>query len=524
VKEELVPYLDGKPILDTEQAIALFHEGAPLEFREMREGRIKWTPLSVFNLLVPPGVSHERDFAREGVVRPVLLETVKAQYPAAADLKEDNDIASLMGLSSNDENISGRGPDSDGGTPKQRLRGYVWLYTVFENPCPKYPQGRTVVMGGQKRKMLEVKSGLPCKRPNGDGFSGIGYFHWWRVTGRFWSRGLVEVMEDGQRRFNKRATQNGKIIDRGMPKVFIKEDSIRNWPTGLPQEVVELSPGSEKPEFFSGVGPGEWMWKDLEQVEADLSHATGIYGPSRGENPQNVDTYSQLALIAENDQTKRQPIYKEHRAAVVRLVEAATYDIRTYWGSEKKILVTSDDQDQVSSMVFDSTKIPAFFIVRGAKGPGKPRSQGAMLQLVNDLKNAALEAQLFVGPEWLEWYRSSLEAGQPLDFPEIPSSQAADLAEIENHQMLEGNELPAMYYDPIEVHVPLHRLAQDQARQAGNADAYNLIEQHILNHQEIASQMQAMLAEQGGGNLAVDPDAPPQSVPEPELEPTEPGA
>lgn len=518
IREELVPYHDGKPVLNTEEAIRLYDEGAPLEFKPLREGRMCWDVLSPFNMLVPPGVPHEKDFPREGVVRPVLLDEVKDQYPEAADLKEDVDIASLMGLSSTAENQMGRGPDNEfGDGRKQKLRGHVWLYTVYERPCPRYPEGQTVVMGGAKRKLLEVKPGLPHRAANGEPSASVGYLHWWRVTGRFWSRGLVESMQDGQRRYNKRATQNGKIIDRAMPKVFVQEDGVRNWPTGLPMEVIELGPQIPKPEFHQGLGPGDWMWKDLEQIDGDLAHATGIYGPSKGENPENVTTYSQLALIAENDQTKRRPIYQEHRAAIARLVEAAVHDIRVYWGRDKKILVTENDEEMVSSMIFDATRIPDTFIVRPAKGAARPRSQAAMLQLINDLKVAAIEAGIYQGPEWADWYRSSMEAGDPLDFPEVPASQQTELAELENHMLLEGDSPRVAYYDNAAVHVPIHRLAQDQARLTGDMETFVRIEEHVAEHQRMEMANQQQIASLGGGTLPADPEMSPQEVPEPEM-------
>jgi hypothetical protein len=64
VKQDQVPFMDGKPLLDPEQARAHVAEmasaGATADIRSIHEGRIRWEVLSPFNILVPPGVEHER--------------------------------------------------------------------------------------------------------------------------------------------------------------------------------------------------------------------------------------------------------------------------------------------------------------------------------------------------------------------------------------------------------------------------------------------------------------------------------
>ena len=523
------PHIDGRPVYGDEavQAVSEAVEaGRTLEHRDVREGQIVWEHLSPFNLLVPPGIPHEKDFPWEVVVRPVLLDEVQALYPAAAGLVEDRDIMSLYGIDVLTESSHARGyPDVPGSGQQQRLKGYVWLFTGYERPCRKYPKGQTVVLAGADRKLLEMTDKLPYVSPSGERRPGIAYFHWWRQGARFWSRGLVEAMMDGQRRLNRRTTQVVKTIDRGQPKVFVTEDSIRRWPTGMPLEVVELAAGAQvqRPDFFPGIGPGDWMYRDMEQIDGDLAHATGFYGPSRGENPENVTTYSQLALIAENDQTKREPIYDEHKESERLLVEDTVYDIRTYWGPEKRVLVTEDDEDLFRAEVFNATTLPDpeqspdFYRVKVASGSAKPRTQGAMLQLVVDLKTAALESGVFQGPEWLAWFRDSMEAGQPLDFPEVASSEQAELAELENHLLLEGETVPVFYFQPAEVHIPIHRHAQTQALLTGDAAAYDAIEQHVLLHLQAGQENAMRIAQEGGGTMTTDEQAAPQPVPEPEF-------
>src|SRR5262249_17476189 len=154
--------------------------------------------------------------------------------------------------------------------------------------------------------------------------------------------------------------------------VFVERDSEALNRKGVPAEYVELGPQERTPIISQGIAPGTWMQADVLALRDDVTHATGIKGASLGENPANVSTYSQLALINENDQAKRQTIIYERKRAIAHLVEDSVYDIRTYWGDSRQVLLEGDE-DHVESAMFNATKIPPFFIVRVPKGTAKPR-------------------------------------------------------------------------------------------------------------------------------------------------------
>lgn len=493
-----IPHVGGLPVLDPEQARELLGAGPreDVEMRPIRQGRIVWETLSAFNLIVPPGIPNEADFPWECVVRPALLENVKAEYGAAADdLKEDTDIGSLHGISSNDSTGSVTiGPEGSQGS---KLKGHVWLFTYYERQSPKYPRGRVMVFGSNKMKPLSVSEKLPYVSPSGDPISGISYFHWWRVTGRFWSRGLVEAMKDPQRIVNKRRTQINDIIDRGLPAVFVERNSQAKERKGLAVELIEIEPNERAPIEFKGISPGEWMYHDVQEMRVDIEHATGIRGPRLGENPVNVTTYAQLALLNENDQVKRQSILTEHKAAIGKLIEASVYDMRTYWGSERVLTVVGEDE-MAESVAFNATRIPPFFIVKVAKGATKPRSQAAELKKIEDIWNAAVATSAYMESphDWVEWLKDSLEQGQALDLPEGGADAHADKAELENSLLLAGQQIIAKYYDPHGVHIPIHREAEIEAELAGDVQLWASIEEHIQSHvlmaQQTAQIMQSM--------------------------------
>lgn len=531
-----LPHMDGRPVHSPEEQAGLvdqFTQGPipGVEMKPVRRGAIRWEPLSVFNLLVPPGVNHELFFPWECVIRPTLLADVKSEYgDLAAELKEDTDIGSLLGLDLNAESGTANtafGPDD---RRAGRLRDHVWLFTYLERPSLAYPQGRTITLATNKMQVVRVEDRLPYEAPDGTYRSGIAYFHWWRVSGRFYSRGLVDVMKDIQRSFNKRRNQTHEIIDRGMPIVFVEKGSAATERQGLAAEIVELGPSERQPVPFQGFGPGDWMWRDLEAMRDDLEHATGLRGPRLGDNPANVTTYGQLAILNENEQVKRQPIIREHKLAINQLVEDSVYDMRTYWGPERHLALAGDD-DRADVQVFDATKIPSFFVVKTAKGSAKPRSQAAELKKIEDIWKASLESMAVASDPhaWVEWYKESLEAGQALPLPSVHSDDQQEKAKLENHLMLLGQPVPVQYYDPHDVHIRIHRTAQIESELAGDENAWATIEDHVQEHvmigaQQMAEMMEAQEAmqpqpqpgEEGEPGGAPGESAQPEASPEPE--------
>lgn len=489
-----VPFQNGKPVLNVQQATELLGNGPrpDVQMQPIQEGRICWDALSAFNLIVPPGITHERHLPWECVVRPTLLSEVQDLYPAAMGMREDGDIGTGLGVAT----TGSSGDNSGVNARSDRLRDHVWLFTYYERPSQRRPKGRVLVFAGNELKLIHTDEQLPYVGPDGSYRSGIAYFHWWRVTGQFFSRGLVSAMEDGQRMINRRGTQKNEIIDRGMPYLVVERNSKVKDRVGVPMELVEIEPAERTPVPVAGMGLTDAFHKDIEQLHDDIERATGIRGPRLGENPANVNTYSQLALINENEQVKREMILTGRKQAIASLVEDSVYDIRTYWGPEKQIMLAGDE-DQIDVEVFDATKIPPFFIVSTAKGSAKPRSQAAKLKIVEDLYAAAMNAG---APLPTVWLKESLEAGEALDLPEQAADDQADKAELENHLMLEGHEIPVTYYDPPNVHIPIHRGAQIQAEMTGDDAAWQRLERHVQMHEQVVAMQAARTqALQAGG-------------------------
>lgn len=503
---ENVPFdKNGQPILDPAKAIeavaAAVEDGTTLKFKDIR-GRTVWEPLSPFNILVPPGLDNEDDFPWEIVVRPRTIDSLKLEYGAAAVKNVTEEVISsidLIGVREQPIADSDMAFLSTGG----KLEGHTLVYTCYQRPSVDSPQGQVTVMAGRNH-ILDVQNQLPYQAPDGDWRSGLTYFHFWRVPSRFWSKSLIEPGIGPQRMLNKRRSQMQEIIDRGLPWVAVEEGTLKQPPQGKPMAIVALKPGSPKPQQMQGIGPGPWMTEDVQSIYMDLEKALGMREISLGSHPQGVSAYAALALIGENDQTKMDPIVQGFKLAVRHLVENTLWDVRRYWPADKQITLAGNN-GLLSATTFNSSKLPTFFQVEIAKGESQPRSQGAKIQLIMDLfQQAAATSQ----PLPIDWLYDSLKAGTPLPLPDEPMNIHRHKAEIENQEMMEGQQMGVAYYDPPEVHVPVHRDQQVQAELTGNMQAAQIFELHIRQH----LQVQAMNAQEAA-NAANAPPAPPQPAP-----------
>lgn len=471
-----VPHHQGKPVLDESQAFGLIDQGHQLQFKDVREGKTVLRPLSAFHILAPPGVNHEDAFPWDGIMRPVLLETVKDMYPAAANLTEDGDIASIVGMTSAQTQ---RQPGDPGGS-KGRLRDHVWVFTMFERPTAKNPNGQVVTLAGNQVRLLDVEDKLPYQSPDGTPRAGISYFHWWRLTDRFYSRAFIEPLKDPQRLINRRKVQMAEIYDRGLPKVFLEEGSLPETPTGAPLEQIFIKTGKQAPQYHPGIAPNAAMYQDLESLDNDLQHASTLSTLRLGENPPGVNTYSQLATLNESESAKRSEILIDHERSKAEVIENGVWDIRQYWPPEKQIMVSGDD-GAIEQQVFKKSTIPDFFMVKVPRGAPKPSTQGAELTKIDAVWTAIQATGIQAHNEkYARWYADSIDAGKMLDLPEPDPDRQSEMAAFENWLMLDQQETPSpAEYDIAAVHVPIHREAQDQARANGDQDAVERIQQHI---------------------------------------------
>lgn len=501
-----VPHKDGQPILDPAQAHAYVADqtgkGLSADLRTIHEGRIRWDHGSPFNLLVPAGIKREDKFPWECWVEPVHIDKVMEQYgQAAAGLKPEpiDDIDVTDGGEGETSTMAASDGSAPGGV--SHLEDHVFVYTYYERPCRDWPEGRVVVLAGATMRPLEVRPQLPYKAPDGTPRSGIHYFHYIRLSDRFFSRSLMDLAKEIQRVFNRRRSQIGETIDRGQPFILADERSVPKR-AGVPVEVIKIKTQYGQPIVSSGVPVGQWMYEELKQLDDDLRSATGLQDVLQGENPQNVGNYSQLALLQEQAGKKFDVIVGSTKETVGHLVEDCVCDIRRYWGHDR-LMALEGDNGELKAFSFDATKIPDFYRVYVAKGAAQPRSQAAELKKVDDLATYSINSGQALP---IDWVKQSYDEGKPVDLPEQDRHADLDKALFENQQLLDGQVPQVEYYEDHALHVQVHRSVQAQADATGDRELSAMCEQHIQAH---LAQAQANVQAQQTGQTPQNVTGPP---------------
>tara|TARA_R110000824_G_scaffold8439_2_gene38342 strand:- start:24524 stop:26632 length:2109 start_codon:yes stop_codon:yes gene_type:complete len=491
-----VPHINGQPIFDPAEQRNVVAQaqaaGQTIEFKDVKRGRIEWDVLSGWNLLAPPGISDPEKFPWEATVSAMHIEEAQAIWPAARNIEVDTQMTGLdlLGAQEAGNFVNPEHPERQ----TRQMREHILVWHCYDRPCGKYPSGRVMVLGGAGQKLLaEPTMELPIKGPMGEYRSGINYFQYWTVPDQFWGRALVEAGLGIQRILNKRRTQVSEIIDRGLPKIFAEEDSLTKVPEGRPLELIYYQQGKSPPQSDGGISPGSWMYEDMNVLLGDMQRAMGIRDVSLGENPVGVKTYSQLALLHENDQTKVRPVISRIRESMARATENTLYQIRQYWGPDKQLMIAGEGHILQAS-TFNASRIPDFFQVRIPRGAGSPRSGAAELTKIDQLWNASLS----IGqPLPITWLSESIEAGKALAIPKQVAIEQIEKAQWENILMIRGEQVPVAYYDPIQIHIEQHRQAQIQAELSKRMDIVALIEQHVQEHIRVQTlnELQAMQAQ-----------------------------
>lgn len=516
---------DGQPVtdqtvLDHLEQNGAMPDGSLPQYVAVNDGLIRWEVGAPENLLVPAGIEYQRDFPWEIWVRPVPIRDLIDEYGPVAEGLQEEPLAALQMLGSRE---LGAFEDSTGDTEQPgKLTDHVLVYTCFERPTRRKPKGETVVLAGSKEmRPLSAPRDLPYCGPDGVYRSGIVYFHYTRVPGRFWGRGLIDQLKDPQRMIDRRRTQISETIDRGQPFVLVQKGNKPDLEgkTGTPVEIIEIESmaGGATPLFHQGMQPGPWMQAEVESLREDLTRASGIQSVTLGENPSNVGNYSQLALLRESDQIKRLPTIKRFQNGTVELIENTVHDIRTHWGHEKQVTVAGQPDDDgdamLQTMIFEATKVPAFFKVMVPKGAAKPMTQGAKLQLIQDIATYSINAQQ---PLPVEWYVESYKAGEMQPLPEKPAEEQHDKALMENVLMIQGFPAVVAAYDDPAIHIPAHQELLIHADETGRTDVSQLVEQHIAEHQaaaQMSAPPQPSLPAVGPGSPQAPNSGPPMNAP-----------
>jgi len=485
---------DGQAIVEPgemQQAVEeAFQTGERLEWKTLREAKLKFEAGGPFELYPPPGVEHESLFPWLIIGRPVALNQVQGLYSKAKNLKpEPIKMVDTVGLVS----------DTGQAAAYSKLEDHVILYTGFEFPCPEYPLGRLIVWACDTELDTAEQLEYVVK---GEAKAGIVFFKFREIASRFWPMGLIEGSIGAQRQINWSRSQNQEVKDRvGLPRIYATENTITevNRPKGFVGEVINLRPGAEMPKEMQGVGPGSWINDEAELCKADMDSVMTLRSDAASAPP-GVTAYSAYAHFNEQEDQAIGPIRAADRESLKELAWYALHTIRLYWPPEKHIAVAGED-DLMDTVLFQRAFLPEEMYVKIGKGAPAPQSQAARIQLIMDIYDRAMSSGQTLP---LHWLADSLEAGQPLPLPTNEMQAQEELAQFENVLIGQGQQIEPMPHHNHQLHAKMHRAAQTAY---SNVPGYEMVvqalEYHIQQHLQLAAMMAAQVppgqAPAGGG-------------------------
>lgn len=489
----------GQPVLDEDalgelEATGMLPSGQLPKFHQNHAGRIVWEPGGPFNTLPPPGIEHERFFPWLIIERPMAITELKMMYPVEADgLTEENlRTVDSIGLRS----LSNDGTDSMLGNAS--LRGHVLYKTGYEMPTAENPLGRKVCWA--QNKVLHQADELEFvvnKTPK----IGLVFLKYHTVDGRFWPKGLVQPMIGPQRQKNIARSQMIEVKDRmAMPRIYTHQGALteeENLPSGLAAEVIVVKQGMEFPKEQQGMPTNPAFREESDMNDKDLNDVSGVGELSLSQVPSGVSAYSAFALLVEQDDRRIGPIRRTDRNAIAELSRCSLAGMKKHWPMEKHIDVAGEDSEEfMDTIVYMAADLPDTIYCKPLASAPLPQSQAAEGQKIFDLFDRGIASGQ---PLPLDWLDASLRAGKAQPLPKREMQVQQGLAEIENHLMVHGQMPSPQPYDNDELHVQIHRAAQQAyVLFGGQVPGYEnlgmIFEQHIQMHIMSAQQKQQRTA------------------------------
>lgn len=484
---------DGVPITDLDKAyqyLSDLGEQGPAEFETFHEGRIRLRSLGPTNLYPPPGLEHERDFPWMIVGWPTPTSWLKDAY--GKDIPEEA-IKSFDTIGMRDL-VTG----APGGQQAQ-VKEHAMMFRGYKLPDDEHPEGESMVWAGNT--VLEHEDTLP-HTVNGCGKIGLGFIKYHVIPGRFWPIGVVEPLIGPQRQLNRARSQSIEMTDRaGLGRVYAHKNVITevNRPKGGVFELVEIQPGQEFPKETQGAGPGPWLPQEAQVNRDDMDRIAGVREVSLGNAPAGVSAYSAFALLAEQDDRRVGPVIKQDRLVLGEMAKVMCAAIKKYWPYEKQVALAGEN-GLMDVYLYKATTMPDTVYQRVGLGAPMPKSQAAMAQLIFDLYDRSISGGQ---PLPWDWLYDSLMGNKPQPRPKQNDMLAQDKARYENTLLIRGMMVEPAEYDNDELHVMMHRQAQEQlALVPGMEEGFQMLEQHIQMHLQNAQQKATLATAATGAQVA----------------------
>lgn len=367
----------------------------------------------------------------------------------------------------------------------------------WEKPCDEYPEGRLIVVAGNK----VLKNGpMPYKHGRLP-FVEIEEFS---VPGRFWPTSMVEQAIPIQKEINVIASkieENIRVLT--FPKIldFVgsgMKDSQWNNEAG---EKITINSRAVAPEIMQMPGlPSDVYERKLELKEL-LDDLFAAHEVSRAQAPQGVKSGVALSFLMEQDDTQHGPLYRSYHRAREECGRQILNLAQQFYDEPRKLKILGQNK-KWRLQDFNASDLSGVADVRVRQRSGVPQSRaGALEQTMNLLQIAP-------------WYYNDPSTGQP-DWARLSEDlQRSDVrqiyervqidkehAERENTRMRQGqppnphnqqSPLAPNFYDNHQAHFRAHAEFMKTAEYDElPPQVQQVFQQHLQMHGKIVSTQMA---------------------------------
>jgi hypothetical protein len=361
----------------------------------------------------------------------------------------------------------------------------VIVKEMWERPSKKHPQGRLVIVAGEKL----IADG-PNPMPDGElPFIMAGHYV---VPGRFWRQAVVQHLISPQKQFNKTRSQITEIKNRtANPQKLIPVNSSvdeSKW-TGEPGLNIRYNPlAGAKPEYIQPPSVPSYVFKELENLLYDLDQISGQHEVSHGQTPPGVKSGIAIRYLQEQDDTKLGPTVRNLEKAWKRLAKMWLKMAREYYDPQEARMVKHvGKNNEVAVEDFHAAEMPMEPDVIVVSGSSLPESKAARQEFLKELYGMGVFVDPKTGQNDNQRFLKMLEIGGTEEaFDDISADLNA--AEMENRYAMEGREIAVHEWDNHKLHIYDHNKERKGTNFANwPQEAKEILGRHIKIHEAALS-------------------------------------
>lgn len=368
-------------------------------------------------------------------------------------------------------------------TGKGKGEPYVLIKEYFEKPCPEYPNGRYLVVGGgvllKEQDELPYFSDFPVNPYPCVDFQDL------EQAGQYWGTTVNAQAVPVQREYNNNRTQvnnHNRLMSHAKLLAYKQHNLAPGTWTNKPGEVIIANWTPGLPPITPWVPPpiNADVWRTIEMLKAELDDIYQIYPEAEGQVGGTTSGF-QTNLIQEANDAVHGPDIRAHE----RCIEEAAYKIRRlmklgYSPARLLTVMGKSMEPEVFEFHRDDIDEAAEIVVEAASA--LPQLKAARMQAVMEMWTAGLLGDP-MDPQARQKALSMLEMGTNEDVYDS-ARRDEEFAMLENRQFEDGVQVPSPeFFHNHDVHYRVHT---DQLKSASAAmwpmERQIQIRRHIVEH------------------------------------------